>query len=56
MAVLIIASYFLTRNLKLIPTSKVQIMLEYAVVTLKNLVEGNMGKMYLRKCLICSTI
>ena len=28
MAVLIIASYFLTRNLKLVPTSKVQIMLE----------------------------
>ena len=43
MAFLIIASYFLTRNLKLIPTSKVQIMLEYAVVTLKNLVESNIG-------------
>ena len=49
MAVLIIASYFLTRNLKLVPTSKVQIMLEYAVVTLKNLVEGNMGKDVFKK-------
>ena len=49
MAFLIIASYFLTRNLKLIPTSKVQIMLEYAVVTLKNLVESNMGKDILKK-------
>lgn len=49
MAFLIIASYFLTRNLKLIPTSKVQIMLEYAVVTLKNLVESNMGKDIFKK-------
>lgn len=43
MAFIIIASYFLTRNLKVIPTSKVQIMLEYAITTLRNLVESNMG-------------
>ncbi|WP_455543631.1 F0F1 ATP synthase subunit A [Intestinibacter sp.] len=49
MAFLIIVSFFLTRNLKVIPTSKVQIMLEYAVTTLKNLVEGNMGKDVFKK-------
>lgn len=43
MAFIIISSYFLTRNLKVVPTSRVQIMLEYAVTVLKNLVEGNMG-------------
>ena len=44
MAGLIIASFLLTRNLKPVPTSKVQIMLEYAVVTLRNLVHSNMGE------------
>ena len=44
MAGLIIAAFLLTRNLKPVPTSKVQIMLEYAVVTLRNLVHSNMGE------------
>ena len=43
-AVLAIVSYFLTRNLKKVPTSKVQIFLEYAVITLKNLVTSTMGE------------
>lgn len=43
MIALIIASLLLTRNLKIVPTSKVQIMLEYAVITLRNLVRSNMG-------------
>lgn len=43
MVALIIASLLLTRNLKPVPTSKVQIMLEYAIVTLRNLIKGNMG-------------
>lgn len=43
MAALIIASYFLTRNLKKVPTSKVQIFLEFAVTSLKNLVTTTMG-------------
>ncbi|MEG1284385.1 MAG: F0F1 ATP synthase subunit A [Romboutsia sp.] len=41
---LAIASYFLTRNLKKVPTSKVQILLEYAVMMLVNLVTENMGE------------
>lgn len=49
MAFLIIVSFLLTRNLKVIPTSKVQIMLEYGVTTLKNLVESNMGKDIFKK-------
>lgn len=44
MAVIIIGAFLLTRNLKVVPTSKVQIMLEYVVNMLKNLVESNMGK------------
>ena len=44
MAALIIASYFLTRNLKKVPTSKVQIFLEFAVLSLKNLVTTTMGE------------
>lgn len=44
MAVIIVAAVLLTRNLKPVPTSKVQIMLEYAVVTLRNLVRANMGE------------
>lgn len=43
MAVLIIGSILLTRNLKPVPTSKVQIMLEWVIVTLRNLVRSNMG-------------
>lgn len=43
-AVLAVVSYFLTRNLKKVPTSKVQIFLEYAVITLKNLVTSTMGE------------
>ena len=41
---LAIVSYFLTRNLKKVPTSKVQIFLEYAVIALVDLVESTMGK------------
>lgn len=44
MAGIIIAAFLLTRNLKPVPTSKVQIMLEYAIVTLRNLVSSNMGQ------------
>lgn len=44
MAGLIIASYFLTRNLKIVPTSKVQLMLEFAVKSLSNLVTDTMGE------------
>lgn len=44
MAGIIIAAFLLTRNLKPVPTSKVQIMLEYAIVTLRNLVRSNMGQ------------
>ena len=43
MIVIIIAAMLLTRNLKPVPTSKVQIMLEYVVGMLRNLVRGNMG-------------
>ena len=41
---LAIASYLLTRNLKKVPESKVQVFLEYAVLKLYNLVETTMGK------------
>ena len=44
MAALIIASYLLTRNLKKVPTSKVQIFLEYLVNMLRNLVTSTMGE------------
>ena len=44
MAALIIAALLLTRNLQPVPTTKRQIMLEYAIVTLRNLVRGNMGE------------
>jgi F-type H+-transporting ATPase subunit a len=44
MAALSIASYFLTRNLKKVPTSKVQIFLEFAVMALVNLVTNTMGE------------
>lgn len=43
MIALIIAAKLLTRNLKPVPTSKVQLMLEYVVETLRNLVRSNMG-------------
>lgn len=41
---LAIASYFLTRNLKKIPTSKTQILLESAVMMLVKLVTDTMGE------------
>ena len=44
MAFLAIASYFLTRNLKKVPTSKVQIFLEFAVGGLAKMVTDVMGK------------
>lgn len=46
---LAITSYFLTRNLKKVPTSKVQIILEYAVTTLLNLVKSTMGEEAVKK-------
>ena len=48
-AVLAVTSYFLTRNLKKVPTSKVQIFLEYAVTTLLNLVKSTMGEEAVKK-------
>lgn len=48
-AALAITSYFLTRNLKKVPTSKVQIFLEYAVTTLLDLVKSTMGEEAVRK-------
>ena len=44
MAALIIVAFLLTRNLKPVPTTKRQIMLEYAIGTIRNLVRGNMGE------------
>ena len=41
---LIIAAFILTRDLKPVPTTKRQIMLEYAVSTLRDLVRSNMGE------------
>lgn len=49
MAALIIASYLLTRNLKKVPTSKVQIFLEYLVNMLRNLVTTTMGEKAVKK-------
>lgn len=49
MAALAIASYFLTRNLKKVPTSKSQILLESAVMTLVKLVTENMGEKTVKK-------
>ncbi|MEG1311700.1 MAG: F0F1 ATP synthase subunit A [Clostridium sp.] len=42
--ILAITSYLLTRNLKKVPTSKVQIFLEYAVTALSDLVTTTMGE------------
>lgn len=44
MAVLAVASYLLTRNLKKVPETKRQIFLEYIVLKLYGLVEDTMGK------------
>lgn len=49
MAALAIAAYFLTRNLKKIPTSKTQIFLEYAVTSLSNLVTSTMGEKTIKR-------
>lgn len=43
-AILAIVSYFLTRNLKKVPTSRVQIFLEFAVSSLAKLVTDMMGE------------
>ncbi|MPM73931.1 ATP synthase subunit a [bioreactor metagenome] len=40
---LIIIAFLLTRNLQPVPTTKRQIMLEYAVGSLRGLIHGNMG-------------
>ena len=56
MAALIIIAFLLTRNLKPVPTTKKQIMLEYAVGSLRNLVHGNMGDDVEKECQICSLI
>ena len=46
---LALVSYLLTRNLKKYPESKVQIMLEFAVMKLYNLVESTMGKELIKR-------
>ena len=43
-AALALISFLLTRNLKKVPTSKVQIFLEFAVGTLDKLVKETMGE------------
>lgn len=40
---LIVVAFLLTRNLQPVPTTKRQIMLEYAVGSLRGLIHGNMG-------------
>ncbi len=49
MAIIGISSFLLTRNLKKVPTSKVQIMLEYVVLTIHNLVTDTMGEQNVKK-------
>lgn len=49
MLFLIGLSLFLTRDLKKVPTSKRQIFLEFAILSLKNLVSEMMGKDFVRK-------
>lgn len=46
MAVIVGVCIFLTRNLKVHPTSKRQIVAEYLVTTVQNFVETNMGKQF----------
>lgn len=46
MALLTALCIFLTRNLKVRPTSKRQIVAEYIVTSAQNFVEGNMGKQF----------
>ncbi len=48
-AALALISYLLTRNLKKVPTSKVQIFLEFAVSSLNNMVTDTMGENTVRK-------
>lgn len=48
-AALALVSYFLTRNLKKIPTTKRQIFLEYAVGVLYNMVNNTMGEKVVKK-------
>jgi len=48
-AALAIISFLLTRNLKKVPTSKVQIFLEFAIGTLDKLVKDTMGESTVRK-------
>ena len=46
---LAIVSYFLTRNLKKVPTSKVQLLLEFVVKLLDNMVKETMGTHAVKK-------
>ena len=48
-AALALISFLLTRNLKKVPTSKVQIFLEFAVGTLDKLVKESMGESTVKK-------
>ena len=48
-AALALVSYFLTRNLKKVPTTKRQIFLEYAVGVLYDMVNNTMGKKVVKK-------
>ena len=46
---LALVSFLLTRKLKKVPTSKVQIMLEFVIVTIANLVRDTMGEEVAKK-------
>lgn len=46
---LALVSFLLTRNLKKVPTSKVQIMLEFVIVTIANLVRDTMSEEVAKK-------
>lgn len=48
-AALALISYLLTRNLKKVPTSKVQIFLEFAISSLNNMVTDTMGEKTVRR-------
>ena len=50
-AALAIISFLLTRNLKKVPTSKVQIFLEFVVGTLDKMVKDTMGEKTVKRIL-----
>lgn len=49
MAVLTLASWLLTRNLKLVPETKRQVMLEFVYIKFKDLVEQTMGTEFVKR-------